>query len=115
MAADQLVVDVLGDLRQRPGAALLQQQAQELHLEQHVAELVEQLAVVAGVRGVRQLVGLLDGVRDDRALVLLAIPGAVPAQAPRQGVQPRERYGCCCTVVVVFDFGFGAFLHCSIT
>jgi hypothetical protein len=52
-----------------------------VHLEQHVAELVEQLCVVALVGGVRKLVGLLDGVRDDRPLVLLAVPRTLPAQA----------------------------------
>ena len=57
-----------------PCAALLEQQRQEVDLEQHVAELVEQLRVVTGVRGVGELVGLLDGVRDDAALVLLAVP-----------------------------------------
>ena len=72
------------------GAALLEQQRQEVDLGEHVAELVEQLRVVAGVRGVGELVGLLDGVGDDRARVLLAVPRAVPAQAPRQLVKARD-------------------------
>ena len=58
-----------------------------MDLEQDVAELVEQLGVVAGVRGGGKLVGLLDRVRDDRALVLLAVPGALPAQPPRELVE----------------------------
>ena len=90
VAADQLLAAVLGDLRQRPGAALLEQQRQEVDLEEDVAELVEQLGVVAGVGGVGELVGLLERVRDDRALVLLAVPGALAAQAPGQLVQPRD-------------------------
>ena len=47
-----------------------------MDLEEDVAELVEELGVVAGVGSLGQLVSLLDGVGDDRALVLLAIPGA---------------------------------------
>ena len=37
-----------------------------------------------GRRGIRHLVGLLDGVRDDRPGRLLAIPGAIPAEPLRQ-------------------------------
>ena len=68
---------MLGDVGQRAGAALLEQQRQEVDLEEDVAELVEQLGVVAALGGRGQLVGLLDRVRDDRALVLLAVPGAL--------------------------------------
>jgi hypothetical protein len=62
-------------------------------LEEDVAELVEQLGVVALVGRAGQLVGLLDGVRDDRALVLLPVPWAVAPQAPGQGVEARDRGG----------------------
>ena len=64
-----------------------------MDLEQHVAELVEQLGVVAAMGGVGELVGLLDGVRDDRALVLLAIPGALAPQPAGDRVQSRYRFG----------------------
>ena len=47
VAADELLAAVLGDLREVAGAALLQQQRQEVDLEEDVAELVEQLGVVA--------------------------------------------------------------------
>ena len=87
VAADELLAAVLGDGAEVAGAALLEQQRQEVHLEQDVAELVEQLGVVAGVRGVGELVGLLDGVRHDRALVLLAVPRALDAQAARELVE----------------------------
>jgi hypothetical protein len=43
------------------------------------------------VRGVRELVSLLDGVRNDRALVLLAIPRALTAQPVRELVQSEQR------------------------
>src|SRR5215218_10132961 len=91
MAADQLLSTVRRDVGQRAAAALLEQQREEVHLEQHVAELVEQLGVVAGVRRRRQLVRLLDGVRDDRALVLLAVPGALAAQTAGELVERRYR------------------------
>ena len=45
--ADQLLAAVLGDLGQRAAAALLEQQREEVDLEEDVAELVEQLGVVA--------------------------------------------------------------------
>ena len=90
VAADELLAHVLGDLREVAGAALLHEQRQEVHLEEDVAELVEQLGVVALVGRVGELVGLLDGVRDDRALVLLAVPRALHAQAARELVEARR-------------------------
>ena len=91
MAADQLLAAVLGDLGERAAAALLEQQREEVDLEEHVAELVEQLGVVARVRGGRQLIGLLDRVRHDRALVLLAIPRALHAQPAGERVEALNR------------------------
>ena len=93
VAADELLAAVLGDRREIAGAALLEQQREEVDLEEHVAELVEELRVVAGVGGVGELVGLLDGVRDDRALVLLAVPRTLHAQAARERVEAAERLG----------------------
>jgi hypothetical protein len=46
VAADQLLPHVLGDLGQRAGAALLHQEREEVDLEEDVAQLVEELAVV---------------------------------------------------------------------
>ena len=62
MPADQLLGDLLGNLFQRTGAALLEQQRQEVDLEEDVAELVLELGVVAAVGGLGELVRLLDGV-----------------------------------------------------
>jgi hypothetical protein len=62
-----------------------------VHLEEHVAELVEQLGVVAALGGIGQLVGLLDRVGHDRALVLLAVPGALAAKPAGDLVEARER------------------------
>ena len=64
-----------------------------MDLEEDVAELVEQLGVVAGVRRRGELVGLLDRVRDDRALVLLAVPGALAAEPAGELVEGRDRRG----------------------
>ena len=90
MTADQLLGDPVRDLGQRALAALLEQQREEDDLEQHVAELVAQGRVVAARRGVGELVGLLDGVGDDRALVLLAVPRTLPAQAAGDLVEALE-------------------------
>ena len=51
------------------------------------------LASSPRVGGVGELVGLLDGVRDDRALVLLAVPGALHAQSARELVEAPEGVG----------------------
>ena len=91
MPADELGVHGPRHLLEIALALLLQQQREEVDLEEQVAELVEQLGRVARLGGVRDLVGLLDGVRDDRPRRLLAVPGAVAAQAPRQLLQLFER------------------------
>jgi hypothetical protein len=80
VATDQLLATVLCDLAEIAHAALLQQQREEHHLEEHVPQLVKQFGVVAIVGGVGKLICLLDRVWHDRALVLLAIPGTLPAQ-----------------------------------
>ena len=101
VAADELVVHEPRHGVEVAGAALLEQQREEVDLEEQVAELVEQLRVVARERGVGDLVGLLDGVRDDRARGLLAVPGAVAAEALGQAPQLEERVGRGSTAVVV--------------
>ena len=90
MPAHELLVHAARDLREVAGAALLEQEREEVDLEEQVAELVEQLLVVAGERRVGDLVRLLDGVRDDRARGLLAIPRALAAQPLRQRLQLEE-------------------------
>jgi hypothetical protein len=91
MAADQLLAAGVCDRGQVAGLALLEQQGQEVDLEEDVAELVEQLAVIAPADGIGQLVGLLDRMRDDRARVLLAVPRAFAAQAPGDLIEVLER------------------------
>ena len=87
VATDQLLAAVLGDLSKIARAALLKQQREKNHLEEHVSQLVEQLSVVALVHGVGKLIDLLDRVWHDRALVLLAIPRALAAQQVRQLIE----------------------------
>jgi hypothetical protein len=65
------------DRRQIAGAALFEKQGQEDDLEEQVAELPGELLVISGLGGVGDLVGLLDGVRDDRPHGLHAIPRAI--------------------------------------
>jgi hypothetical protein len=91
MAPHQLRSAPVGDAREVPGTALLEQQRKEVNLEEDIAELVQQLGVVATVGGVGELVRLLNRVGHDRALVLLAIPGTFATKAPRNRVQARER------------------------
>jgi hypothetical protein len=90
VTADQLLAAAIGDVGQAAGLALLEQEREEVDLEEDVTELVDQLRVVARVRGVRELVGLLDRVRHDRALVLLAVPRALAPQ-PAGDLVERER------------------------
>src|SRR5688572_12652112 len=91
VAPDQLLDGALGHVREASRAALLEQKRQEVDLEQHVAQLVDELGVVAAFRGIGQLIGLLHRVGDDRALVLLAVPGALAAQPARDLVEAGER------------------------
>ena len=93
MPRDELRVHRARDRLEVAGAALGEEQRQEVRLEQEVAELVQQLRVVARERGVGDLVGLLDGVRHDRALGLLAVPRAVAAQALGQLLELDQRVG----------------------
>ena len=90
MSPHELLVHAACHLRQVAGPSLLEQQREEVDLEEQVAELVEQLLVVAGERGVRDLVRLLDRVRDDRRRGLLPIPRALAAQPLGQLLQLEE-------------------------
>jgi hypothetical protein len=88
--ADELHVNAARHVPEVAGTALLQQQREEVDLEEQVAQLVEQLRIVGRERGVGDLVGLLDRVRDDRLRRLLAIPRAVTAQSLRQRLKFKE-------------------------
>ena len=91
VAADELLVQPVDDAGQVALAPLLEQQRQEHDLKEDVAQLLDHPVVVAALSGLGQLAGLLDRVRDDRALVLLAVPGAFAPQAAGDLVEARER------------------------
>ena len=94
VARDELRVDRRAPPASRsPAPRSCEEQREEVRLEEQVAELVEQLRVVAGERRVRDLVRLLDRVRDDRARGLLAVPRALAAQALGQLLELDERVG----------------------
>jgi hypothetical protein len=106
----QLRVDGPGRVLEASLALLGQEQRQEVHLEEQVAELVEQLLGAARERRVGDLVGLLDRVRNDARDRLLAVPRAVAAQPFGEPLQLDEGLGeavlggryCDDAVVVVF-------------
>ena len=91
MPADELRVDRPGHLLEVASPVLLKQQREEEDLEEQVAELVDELLVAPAQRGVGDLVGLLDGVRDDRRRRLLAIPRAVAAEPFGQRLELDQR------------------------
>jgi hypothetical protein len=89
VATDQLLAAVLGNLAEIARATLLEQQREKHDLEEHVSQLVKQLGVVAVVYGVSKLIGLLDRVWHDRALILLTIPRALATQQMRQLIERK--------------------------
>ena len=87
----ELLVDRAGHGGEVAGPALLEEQGEEEGLEEEIAELVDELLVVGRERRVGHLVGLLDGVRDDRLGCLRAVPGAIAPQPLGQLLQVDER------------------------
>ena len=83
-------MDAARDGLEIPVALLRQEKGEEVDLEEQVAELVQQLRVVVRERRVGDLVGLLDGVRHDRARRLLPVPGTLAAQPLGQQLQLEE-------------------------
>src|ERR671918_1853564 len=91
VSPDELVVDPAGNRSKVAGTPLLEQKREERDLEEEISELVEELLVVARERGVRDLVRLLDGVRDDRGLGLRAVPRTIAPQPLGQFLEIDER------------------------
>jgi hypothetical protein len=90
VARDQLLVDLPRDRSEVTAALLFEQQRQEIGLEEEVAEFVLELRRVTEQRGVRDLVGLLDRVRDDGSRRLLAVPRTVTPKAFGELLQLEE-------------------------
>src|SRR5919204_5986278 len=101
MPPDELRVHATRDRLEVARALLREEQGKEVHLEKQIAELIRQLRLVARDGGVRDLIGLLDRVRNDRPLGLLAVPRAVAAQPERELLELDERLGEAHPVVVV--------------
>jgi hypothetical protein len=93
VAPDELLVDPLGDGGEVAGALLVEQKGEEIRLEEEVAELVEELVVVAGHGRVRDLVRLLDRVRNDGLRRLAPVPRALAAEPLGQLLESEERVG----------------------
>src|SRR3954453_21775018 len=94
MAAHELRAHRLGDGAEIARVALLEQQREKEHLEEHVAKLVQELLAVRARGSIGQLVAPPDGAGNYRALALLAVPGEVATKAPRDLIEPRERLRC---------------------
>ena len=117
--AHELGVDPSSDPRQVARAPLLEEEREKHRLEEQVPQLVGELAVVAGLGRVGDLVCLLDRVGDDRPLGLGAVPRAVaaeplgellqvderPFRAPRR--RPRSYSGCVSVAPVVVSASGG--------
>src|SRR5439155_1309098 len=88
--AYELLVDQPRRRCKIPLALLLEREREEVDLEEQVPQLVQELLVVTRECSVRNLVRLLDGVRDDRARGLLAIPRAVAPQPLRQTLELEQ-------------------------
>src|SRR5439155_3762354 len=93
MPGNELRVDPARDVFEVPLVFFLEQEREEKDLEEEVAQLIEQLGVVALLGCVRDLVGFLDRVRHDRAGRLLAIPRTIPAQPLRELLKLEQRVG----------------------
>ena len=91
MPANELLVNLARDGLEVALASLLEQEREEVDLEEEVTQLAAQRLVIFRERGVGDLVCLLDRVRDDRPLGLLAIPGALPPQLPGQVLEVEKR------------------------
>ena len=91
MPPDELLVHPAGDGLEVALAPLLEEQRQEVDLEEKIAELAPESCIVARNGGVRDLVRLLERVRDDRERCLLPVPGAVATKLSRQLLEVEKR------------------------
>ncbi len=88
-------MDAVGDVDDREAALLLGDRGVELDVVQQVTELLDHVGVgrrvvgVLGLERVDQLERLLDEVRRERPVGLLAIPRALLAERAGQFVEPH--------------------------
>ena len=93
MAVDEFVAQSVHDLRVVERSGLGAQLRVEDDVQHQVAQLLADALHVAVEDGVRQLVGLLDGVLAQRFEGLLAIPRALLPQFVHDLQQPQRRRG----------------------
>ena len=91
MPGDQLVGDAPGHvLHVEAGVLGGRDLGVEDHLQQQVAELLPEMIMVAGLDRLDRLGGLLDQVLHQRAMGLLGVPRALPAQPGHHRDQPLQ-------------------------
>ncbi len=83
MAADELLIDVPGNVIEVEMPALLGQQRVEDHLDEHVAQFLAHMGHVALVDRFEQLAALVDQAAGQGLVGLLLVPGTaiLPPQA----------------------------------
>jgi hypothetical protein len=91
MPPDELLVETPRDLGDVEAALFERELGMDRDLEQQVAELVAQPAEVAGVERLERLVGLLEQMRTQAGVRLLAVPGASVGRAQPLGDAARGR------------------------
>ena len=95
VAPVQLRDQVGGDVLDVEAAGLRGDLRVEVDLQQQVAELLAQVLEVTGVDGLERLVGLLEEVAGERAVRLLALPGALGAQPAHHRQELQQRLAGC--------------------
>lgn len=91
MATNQLLRTAICDRAEVAQATFFQQEREEDDLEEDVTQLVMHLVCGVPARGICQLIGLFDRVRNYRPRILLAIPWAFAPQRPGDLVQALDR------------------------
>ena len=93
MSTDQFVTNARRDIGHRESTFLFSDRRVELDLVQQVAEFFHECVVGGRIVGVESqqsiddFVGLLQEIRDQRSVCLLAVPGALASQCSRQLVE----------------------------
>ena len=86
MPADQLLVDVVGDVLEVELALLFREAGVKHDLDQHVAQFLAHVRVVPPVDRIDQLARLIDQAAHQRGMRLLLVPGTTAGAA-----EPRHR------------------------
>ena len=95
VAADELLAQPSGDVREVECALLVSELRMDRDLEQEIAELITKAPRITGVERLESLVRLFEQMRAQRRMRLLAVPGAAVGRAqtvgdPADGGDGRE-------------------------